>query len=99
MFKKQIPVKQAGCLKGAFHEIIRKHNILKSNKIITTCIIIVYKLKPIIKIFDNVCHIFTSFTNENEKRYSLNIQTSYSNITIYLKMCVAWVGGYKTCVQ
>lgn len=39
MFKKQIPVKQAGCLKGAFHEIIRKHNILKSNKIITTCIL------------------------------------------------------------
>lgn len=46
-----------------------------------------------IKNFDNVCHIFTSFTNENEKRYSLKIQTSYS------KMCVAWVGGYKTCVQ
>lgn len=35
-----------------------------------------------IKIFDNVCHIFTSFTNENEKHYSLKIQTSYSNITI-----------------
>lgn len=86
MFKKQIPVKQAGCLK-AFHEIIRKHNILKSNKINTRCInnklYISYRgVKPIIKIFDNVCHIFTSFTNENEKRYSLKIQTSYSNITI-----------------
>lgn len=30
--------KTGGVLKGAFHEIIRKHNILKSNKIITTCI-------------------------------------------------------------
>lgn len=35
-----------------------------------------------IKNFDNVFYIFTSFTNENEKHYSLKIQTSYSNITI-----------------